>query len=278
MLASGEGQHRRPILAAMDVGMIVIGDEVLSGQVVDRNGVLVANAVRERGHRLRALLVVPDDVERIAAAVRWCRSDGCSLILTSGGVGPTHDDRTMPGVAAGLDLPLEECGPMRARVDGWILRATEMGVDEVALGAEWLRRMALVPRGMTLFDVQGPAFELRLDDAVVVVLPGPPDQFASAFETGVCASHLPVCEVERAEIEHAYPESMLSSTLADLEVSHPEVNIGSYPGSGRVLLRLSGPKADVDSAVREIRERLVRLELDPSGRAMRAAMRARTRD
>lgn len=254
--------------------MIVIGDEVLSGQVADRNGVLVAEQVRARGHRLRALLVVPDEVAPIADAVRWCRADGCRLIVTSGGVGPTHDDRTMPGVAAGLDLPLEECAPMRARVDGWIERATSMGVDEHVLGARWLRRMAQVPAGMTLLEIAGPAFELRLEDAVIVVLPGPPSQFATAFEV-VAAQHLAPQDVARAEIEHAYPESMLSDTLAELESSHPDVQIGSYPGSSRVLLRFSGPAEAVDDAVRRVREQLVRLELDPSGRAMRAAMRAR---
>jgi molybdenum cofactor synthesis domain-containing protein len=265
-----------PILRFMDVGMIVVGDEVLSGQVRDANGVICAELVRDRGHRLRRILIVPDEIPAIAGAVKDCLALGCDLIVTSGGVGPTHDDMTLEGVAVGLDVGLEECAEMRERVDGWIDRAGSAGVDPDALGARWLRRMAQVPKGGGLLEGStGPAFKVVTGEVVVAILPGPPSQFEDGLRQ-VISEHLPPEPLTFEEIEHPYPESMFADKLAELAAEHPEVLIGSYPVERKVLLRLRGPEEAVKQVSRAIKEQLVRLELDPSGRAMRAAMRGRT--
>lgn len=255
--------------------MIVVGDEVLSGQVRDANGVVCAELVRDRGHRLRRILVVPDEIEAIAGAVKDCLALACDLIVTSGGVGPTHDDMTLEGVATGLEVGLEQCPEMRERVEGWIQRAASAGVDPEVLGARWLRRMAQVPKGGGLLaGSSGPAFKVIAGDVVVAILPGPPAQFETGLRQ-IISEHLPPEPITREEIEHPYPESMFADKLAELASAHPQVLIGSYPVEGKVLLRLRGSEADVKLISRAIKEHLVRLELDPSGRAMRAAMKSR---
>src|SRR5437870_522164 len=81
--------------------IIVIGNEILSGKVIDTNAVFLTRELRTLGVTLRRVLVIPDEVETIAEAIRMYQR-AVDVIFTSGGVGPTHDDVTMAGIARGL--------------------------------------------------------------------------------------------------------------------------------------------------------------------------------
>ena len=85
--------------------LVVIGDEILSGKTADTNTPFLIAELRSLGVALREIVVVADDVTAIAEAVRRvaARSD---YVFTSGGVGPTHDDVTMAGVAAAFAVPV----------------------------------------------------------------------------------------------------------------------------------------------------------------------------
>jgi len=82
--------------------IIVIGNEILSGKVVDTNAAFLCQELRALGVTLRRILVIPDELDAIAEAVRDYHST-FDVVFTSGGVGPTHDDITIAGVARGLD-------------------------------------------------------------------------------------------------------------------------------------------------------------------------------
>src|SRR5215831_8053573 len=81
--------------------IIVIGNEILTGKSVDQNASFLIGEMHELGVALKRISVIPDDVEEIAKAVREC-SRRFDFVFTSGGVGPTHDDVTIQGVARGL--------------------------------------------------------------------------------------------------------------------------------------------------------------------------------
>src|SRR5215475_12532799 len=85
----------------LSAGIIVIGNEILSGKVIDTNAPFLSRELRALGVELRRILTIPDDLDDIAAAVREFvpRYD---VVFTSGGVGPTHDDDTIEGIARGL--------------------------------------------------------------------------------------------------------------------------------------------------------------------------------
>lgn len=78
--------------------LIVVGNEILSGKVQDTNAYFAARELREAGVELKRIAVVADDLAAIADEVRYC-SQHFDVVLTSGGVGPTHDDITIEGVA-----------------------------------------------------------------------------------------------------------------------------------------------------------------------------------
>ena len=79
-------------------GIIIIGDEILKGQTQDTNTHFLAKNLKILGVRLQRVVVIPDDIDIIAKEVKHF-SDHYDYVLTSGGVGPTHDDVTFEGVA-----------------------------------------------------------------------------------------------------------------------------------------------------------------------------------
>src|SRR5215470_9329724 len=83
-------------------GIVVVGNEILSGKVTDTNSPFLARELRRLGVTLLRILTIPDEVDVIAAAVREFHR-AYDVVFTSGGVGPTHDDVTMEGVARGLN-------------------------------------------------------------------------------------------------------------------------------------------------------------------------------
>ena len=87
--------------ATQTAALIVIGNEILSGKVVDTNSAFLAQELRALGVALRRIVVIPDEVDVIAEAVRAMQPT-VDVLFTSGGVGPTHDDVTIAGIARGL--------------------------------------------------------------------------------------------------------------------------------------------------------------------------------
>ena len=84
-------------------GLVVIGDEILSGRTHDKNIAQIASWLQVQGIRLSEVRVVPDVIERIVEAVNALR-EGYDYLFTTGGIGPTHDDITVDAVAAALGV------------------------------------------------------------------------------------------------------------------------------------------------------------------------------
>ena len=83
-------------------GIIIIGDEILKGQTQDTNTHFLATNLKSLGVQLKKVVVIPDDIDVIAGEVKKF-SENYDYVLTSGGVGPTHDDMTFEGVAKAFD-------------------------------------------------------------------------------------------------------------------------------------------------------------------------------
>ena len=225
-------------------GLVVIGDEILSGRTQDRNVAQLASWLNVQGIRLGEVRIVPDVEERIVEAVNALRvaHDYC---FTTGGIGPTHDDITVDAVAAALGVPVVTHPEARALLERYY--AKRGGLNEGRL------RMARVPEGADLIPnpVSG-APGIRIGN--LMLMAGVPHITAGMLEglTGKLEGGRPVVSVT---IGGFIPESEVAALLRDTERAHDNISIGSYPffKDGRV-----GSNFVVRSDDGELAERIAR--------------------
>jgi molybdenum cofactor synthesis domain-containing protein len=200
-------------------GLVVIGDEILSGRTQDKNVAQVATWLNDQGIRLAEVRVVPDDQERIIDAVNALRASH-DYLFTTGGIGPTHDDITVDSIAAAFGVPVVE-HPEARRIleDYYAARGIEL--------TEARLRMARVPQGAELIaNPSSGAPGVKMGN--VYILAGVPQIAASMLEalSGTLEGGRPMVSVTVG----AYSaESEVADLLRETEAEHPGVAIGSYP-------------------------------------------------
>jgi molybdenum cofactor synthesis domain-containing protein len=119
-------------------GIVLVGNEILSGKIEDANAVYLCRELRSLGVDVRRISVIPDEVDTIAAEIA-AFSRGHDVVFTSGGVGPTHDDVTIEGAARALGVPVVRHPHLVAllqRYYGDRLTEAHLKMAEVPEGAE----------------------------------------------------------------------------------------------------------------------------------------------
>lgn len=197
------------------VAVVIIGNEILTGKFADENTPWLVQRLRGLGSDLRRVSIVPDEVDVIADEVRRARA-ACDLVITTGGVGPTHDDVTLAGIAEALHVPLVRHPELEA-----ILR-TRMGD---ACNAAALR-MAEVPEGAELCWEGQAGWPLVIARGVHI-FPGVPRLLQQKFD-GV-AERFRGTPVTTSRWTTTETEPAIADTLTEASERWPEVAIGSYP-------------------------------------------------
>ena len=220
--------------------MLAIGDELLSGRTRDRNIGHLASVMTGLGIELVEVRIVPDEVERIVEALNALRARA-TYCFTSGGIGPTHDDRTADAVAAAFDVPCEH--------DEAALEL--LGAHYARMGREFTdarKRMARMPRGAAHIPNPvsvAPGFRI----GNVHVMAGVPQVFEAMLDA-VVPSLTPgqALESRTVEVPGSIGEGDLGGPLAEIDAAHPDVLIGSYPrfenGTHTVRVVLRSREAD----------------------------------
>jgi molybdenum cofactor synthesis domain-containing protein len=230
-------------------GVLVIGNEILSGKVADANSPYLCRELRELGVDLQRILTIPDEIEVIAREVRGM-SAAYDFVFTSGGIGPTHDDLTMDGIAAAFDRPLEKSESIEARF------AHALG-DELN---ESQRKMTLVPRGAVLVDAGDLWFPVVIVENVHI-FPGIPELLRRKFESIRDRFRGVPFVLKRVFVKRR--ESEIAQSLHELLEEYPQLMLGSYPKVGEeafhVLLTLESRdpgyvKGALDSLLRRLPE------------------------
>ncbi|SDC19979.1 molybdopterin-binding protein [Natrinema hispanicum] len=224
----------------MNVAVVTVGDELLAGRTTDTNATWLCEQLDDRGVGVERVTTVPDRVSDIARVINEYRAEYDAVIVT-GGLGPTHDDLTMEGVAAALGRDLEEHDEALAwlAADGYSRDDLVAGTAELPAGARALHNDAGVAPGAALEGVY--------------VLPGVPAEMKAMFET--IADEFAGTATYREAIVADEPESALLDRIAELRERF-DVSVGSYPGDS-VRIELKGTdETTVADAAAWLRERV----------------------
>ena len=198
--------------------ILVIGNEVLSGRTREANAYLAAQKLFDRGCKLGEIAVVPDVHDAIVSTLNRLHHQ-FDAVITSGGIGPTHDDITMDSVAAAFEVPLIE--------HKFIVKAMTERYGEEGLN-DGRRRMTRVPQGARLIRCEktiAPGAHI----GNVYVLAGVPYIFESQLESILPDFGDGEHPFIRQEINVEIAESFFSQLLESIQNRYADVEIGSYP-------------------------------------------------
>jgi len=237
---------------AETAALLIVGDEILGGKQPDTNTLVAARRLRAAGCSLRRVSVVPDEIETIVEELRRLAA-AYDVVFTSGGLGPTHDDVTMKGVAAALGMSMGRNEQMASTI---VSRYANSGRE---LAPEVLDKMANLPSGAVVRPVPGDDEQWPiLQCANVFVLPGVPSHF-SAKATTICAHFLlGATPVLARRVLLTSEEDSIVAELNRVVASHRSISFGSYPvrqGAVRTIITLEaegGAEAAIDRALAEL--------------------------
>jgi len=225
----------------MRVALVTVGDELLSGDTVNTNAAWLGERLSDRGVTVERTTVLPDRVAEIARVVNEYRAE-YDAVLVTGGLGPTHDDVTMDGVAAafGRELVRSEAVIEWLESEGGYAREDLTdGTADIPAGAEPLHNEAGVAPGCVLDSVY--------------VLPGVPAEMKAMFD-GI-ADRFEGTKRYTETVAVDEPESAMLDRLRDLREEFG-VTVGSYPGE-TVRIKIEGTDEDVVAdAAAWLRERV----------------------
>lgn len=225
----------------MDVAVVTVGDELLAGETENTNASWLGRRLTIRGATVRRMLVVPDERETIASAVREYAGSFDAVVVT-GGVGPTHDDVTLDGVAAAFEREMVEHEDAAV----WFDEHAEYSRQDLVTGTMDL------PEGASMIpNDEGVAPGAVVEN--VYVLPGVPTEMRAMFER--VADDF---EGKRLTTEVVHSDAPESSLIEVIEAVNDrfDVRVGSYPNDGVRLKLTAADAAEVKAAAEWLRERV----------------------
>jgi molybdenum cofactor synthesis domain-containing protein len=209
--------HAETTQETITAGLVVIGEEILSGRTKDANIAYVASYLTRIGILLREVRIVADLEAAIVAAVDELRTR-FTYVLATGGIGPTHDDVTTDAIAKAFGVPVvvdpEAVAVMSRRFSGGELTPARL-------------RMARIPEGAVLIDnvlSRAPGFMI----GNVIVMAGVPSimqVMLDAVSPRLKKGRPMLSRSVRLDV----PEGDAAEGLGVLQAAHPQVQIGSYP-------------------------------------------------
>ena len=225
----------------MRFGILVVGNEILSGEIHESNATYISKRITAMGHKVERIIVVPDRVEDISLEIR--RLTEYDFVFVTGGLGATHDDVTAEGIALALGKELvynEEAGKM---------------VRKWTDNEEVIKKIATLPEGAEIIQNNvgvAPAFVVEN----VAAMPGVPAEMKDTFEK----------IIKRFAEEDYHVEYLRVNGLEENIVEHlkkvverfADVEIGSYPKPGYVLVKFSGKNYSRVDEAKKYFERLVK--------------------
>lgn len=236
----------------MEAAILVIGDEIISGHTVDTNSNYLANALNQLGISVVEIVSVGDRVEDISSELKSLLKKA-DIVLTSGGLGSTHDDVTKKAIAEALSLRLVFD---QSVMDRFMRRAEPHRMPNRTM----LETIATLPEKSIIFENPAgfaPGIAIMEGEKIIYLLPGIPWELKAIFESSI-ADHI---------VSHAFGKKLRrrvlrTAGLAESEVSealkawleNAGVRVGMLPERSGVTLRLTAIEEDTGVAEKLLEE------------------------
>jgi len=207
-MASGQG-------AVVTAAVLIIGDEILSGRTQDSNLRDVARYLGVHGVDVCEVRIVRDVIEEIAGALNQLRAR-YDYVVTTGGIGPTHDDITADAVAHAFGVALyEDPGIIAEMQDKWELTPARRRMARIPMGGRLVRNPVQGPPGFTIGNV--------------FVLAGVPSIMRGMLEDVGHRLKGGAVTLSRTVRVTGSGEGVIASPLETVARAHPTMSLGSYP-------------------------------------------------
>lgn len=237
-MASGAGER-------VTAAVLIIGDEILSGRTQDTNLRDIARYLGTFGVDLAEARVVADIQDEIVAALNALR-ERYDYVLTTGGIGPTHDDITADAVAAAFGVELYEHPEILAMMEarwGAELNTARRRMARVPVGGDLVKNPVAGPPGFTIGNV----FVLA---GVPMVMRGMLEDVGPRLKTGAVT-------ISRTVRVEGSGEGAIAAPLEAVAKAHPTMSLGSYPffgdgGYGSNLVLRGRDATEVEATVAEL--------------------------
>jgi molybdenum cofactor synthesis domain-containing protein len=245
----------------MSTAILTVGNEILSGHVLDTNTHWLLGRLFLLGEEVTAAVVIPDDTDQI---VRWVEefSGRVDFLFACGGLGATPDDVTTAAVARAVGKGVEVSEEALAHMEELGNFLLEKGFIKTRMEInDGIRKMATVVEGARVLENRAgfcPGSTLEFKKTRIFILPGVPQELKTIFTDRIEGTYI----TQRGdryteEIVLAEVEARISALLAKLNEQFPGVSIGSYPtyGAKTLVIRAMGQKPeDVKRVLAEIRD------------------------
>ncbi|AWR94662.1 nicotinamide mononucleotide deamidase-related protein [Acidianus brierleyi] len=254
--------------------ILTIGNEILSGRTINTNASHIARRLTSIGFNIRRMTVAMDELNEISAVFRESLSRNPNIIISSGGLGPTYDDKTSEGLAIALNLPLV--------YNELALKQIQAKYEKLNLEiTEERRKMALMPKGaIPVENEQGiaPGIYIEYNGVEILSTPGVPREMEAVLEQFIAKYLKTKPNVVYKEIS-IFVEGIMESAIApyvtqlvkkyDLyikthpkgyELSHPSLEIqiaGSSENEKEILNRIELCKNDIIQVINKLNGKII---------------------
>ncbi len=227
------------------VEIICVGNELLIGKTLNTNAQWLARRITSLGLNVRRIMVVGDVIEEISGAICEAIQRSPKLLITTGGLGPTFDDKTLAGLARALGRELEINDEALEMVEEKYRKYVEEGRMESVELTPHRVKMAKLPEGARpLANPVGtaPGVSVELQDTSIIALPGVPPEMKAIFEESV----LPVLKQAIGDVTFfdmsieatGVMESELAPVVDRVMYDNPYVYVKSHPKGAERIPRI----------------------------------------
>ncbi len=224
------------VIMTIEVEIICVGNELLIGKTLNTNAQWLSEQATKIGLAVRRITVVRDETAEIAAAINEALERNPRFVLTTGGLGPTFDDRTLEGMAQALNCELEINESARKMVEEkYEMYARRSHMEMIELTKPRLKMATLPRKAEPIPNPVGtaPGVRAELEKTTLIALPGVPKEMEAIFRESVAPMVMQVSDKGDFHEKSTYAENIMESSLAPLidkvMRENPGVYIKSHP-------------------------------------------------